>query len=126
MNYAHCSQEGIEVSMTNEEKRELKDKVLVEIEALKKNIKLLMEVSKPISPDNAIGRLTRIDAINAKSISEAGLRSAEVKLEKLKICLLKIDRPDFGVCVSCDEPIAIGRLMLIPESLMCIKCAEAR
>jgi len=35
-----------------------------------------------------------------------------------------IDDQDYGLCEVCDEPIAIARLLLLPESKVCITCAE--
>ena len=69
--------------MDEEGKIKLKEKILEEIEAQKNLIENLKETSKPVAPDNAIGRLTRMEAINSKSISDASLNSAKVKLEKV-------------------------------------------
>jgi len=38
--------------------------------------------------------------------------------------LRRADREDFGRCIECDEPIAMERLRLRPESLRCIECAR--
>jgi DnaK suppressor protein len=110
--------------MTDEEKNRLKDKIIDEIAVQEKNIEALEEVTKPIPPDDAIGRLTRMEAINAKSINEASLRSARVKLTKLKRAISKLDDPDFGICTVCEEPIPIGRIMLMPETTLCVSCAD--
>ena len=110
--------------MTDEDRQKLKEKILQEIDSLKVNIQSLEESSKPVSPDNAIGRLTRMEAINAKSIHEASLSSARLKLSKLERALRKIHDPDFGICLHCEEPIPAGRIMIIPESTLCVRCAE--
>jgi DnaK suppressor protein len=81
---------------------------------------------QPIAPDDAIGRLTRMEAINAKSVSEANLRSSQIRLTKLESALNNLDDPEFGICAGCDEPIPIGRLMVLPESRMCVKCIDDR
>jgi DnaK suppressor protein len=39
--------------------------------------------------------------------------------------LTMIDDPDFGLCCECEEPIPFARLMIMPESDLCVKCAEA-
>jgi DnaK suppressor protein len=39
--------------------------------------------------------------------------------------LTMIDDPDFGLCHECEEPIPFARLMIMPESDLCVKCAEA-
>ena len=38
--------------------------------------------------------------------------------------LMKIDEDDFGECHACGDDIAIGRLLVRPESLRCIECAD--
>ena len=48
--------------------------------------------------------MTRMDAINTKSINEANLRNAKLKLTKLERAIRQVNDPDFGYCVVCDEP----------------------
>lgn len=110
--------------MTDKEKERVKEKILADIEAAQNSINALEETVKPVAPDSAIGRLTRMEAINAKSISEASLRSLKVKLEKLNRALGKIDDPDFGICIQCEEPIPVKRVMLMPETTLCVTCAD--
>jgi len=83
-----------------------------------------MERTQPVAPDVAIGRLTRMDAISNKSINEAALREAQNTLAKLQWALKMIDRPGFGLCRECEEPIPVARLMIMPETDMCVECAE--
>ncbi|MCK5237217.1 MAG: TraR/DksA C4-type zinc finger protein [Deltaproteobacteria bacterium] len=109
--------------MNSEEKKTLKEKVALEMEALQENIKKYEESSKPVAPDNSIGRLTRMEAINAKSISEASLANAKARLRKLGEALADIDDPEFGVCRGCGESIPVKRIMLMPESEYCVSCA---
>jgi DnaK suppressor protein len=110
--------------MTDKEKDVLKEKILSDIKAAQKSISSLEKTVKPVAPDSAIGRLTRMEAINAKSISEASLRSLKVKLTKLNRALSRIDDPDFGVCMQCEEPIPVKRIMLMPETTLCVACAD--
>jgi DnaK suppressor protein len=49
------------------------------------------DLAQPISPDNAIGRVSRMDAINNKSIVDAALRKAKERLKGLKSSLDKLD-----------------------------------
>ena len=112
--------------MNAEQKTKLRELINKEIEELKLTIERVKETIQPIAPDDAIGRLTRMEAINAKSVSEANLRSSQARLSKLESALNNIDDPEFGICAGCEEPIPIGRLMVIPESRMCVKCIESR
>ncbi len=102
---------------------EIKALIQQELLKLEADISALRELTKPISPENAIGRISRMDAINNKSINDASLRQAEERKKKLIIALDKIDQPDFGVCIRCKQPIPIGRIMLMPHAQKCVKCA---
>ncbi|MEM7367360.1 MAG: TraR/DksA C4-type zinc finger protein [Bacteroidota bacterium] len=109
--------------LTAEQKTEIKSKIEDQIIDIQQKIKELEELTKPISPDNAIGRLSRMDAINNKSVNEAGLRSAKSKLVKLERALSRIDQSDFGYCSRCKQPIKVGRILFMPESSRCVRCA---
>ena len=103
---------------------ELKQKLLDEISKTELLIKEYQEMTKPIAPDVAIGRISRMDAINNKSVTEAALRQAEEKLRNLQKVLSKIDDKDFGICLKCHKPIPLGRILIRPESLYCVNCAK--
>ncbi len=79
--------------------------------------------SGPIAPDDAIGRVSRMDAINNRAIVQAAQRTAEEKLTKLIYMKDNIDDPSFGDCVQCGNKIPLGRLILKPESPYCVRCA---
>lgn len=105
------------------DKTEINRRIEQEIILIKKDISALKAMTKPISPENAIGRISRMDAINNKSVNEASLRQSENKLMQLEAALSKIDQSDFGICTGCQQPIPIGRLMLMPHARRCVKCA---
>lgn len=110
--------------MNPAERQELKGKIEEAIEAQRTLIASLSETSKPVAPDNAIGRLSRMEALNDRAVSEASLNAARHKLSRLETALGKVDQPDFGICVSCDNPIPPGRILLMPEATRCVPCAE--
>ena len=80
------------------------------------------ELTKPISPENSIGRVSRMDAINNKSVMEESLRKLEAKYEKLKFIKTQTQNEDFGMCLKCKNQIPLRRIMIIPESRFCVKC----
>jgi DnaK suppressor protein len=80
-------------------------------------------MAQPISPDDAIGRVSRMDAINNKSVLDAALRKAKIKLEKLLLAQKEINNKNFGLCVRCSCEIPIERLIIIPESKKCVSCS---
>ena len=104
--------------------QEIKQTLIAEILKTEKAVADYKELTKPISPSDAIGRVSRMDAINNKSVNEASLRQAEIKLGNLNRVLSKIDDDDFGICLKCKQPIPIGRIMIRPESLLCVNCAS--
>jgi DnaK suppressor protein len=110
--------------MNKTEKEILAAQIREKIEVVKADIVSYAERTQPVAPDDAIGRLTRMDAIGNKSINEAALREARNTLAKLERALKMIDRPGFGLCRECEEPIPIARLMIMPESDMCVSCTE--
>jgi DnaK suppressor protein len=112
--------------MDDKARAELKKKIIDEIEVQKHLIESFSSTSKPVAPDNAIGRLTRMEAISSQAISEASLNSTRSKLIKLEKALSKVDLPDFGICVHCSNPIPQGRIMLMPENVLCVSCAEKK
>ncbi len=110
--------------MNNEEKEQLKIKIEEKIKQTVLEIAELEELTKPISPENSIGRISRMDAINNKSVAEAALRSSRKKLGSLKFALTKTESPDFGLCTVCKNPIPSARLLFMPESTRCVRCAD--
>ena len=94
------------------------------LEQLHGEIETLEELVKPVAPDRAIGRLSRLEAINEKSINEAALQSAKRRQARLTTVLSQLRSDEFGLCAECDEPIPFARLMTVPESTVCVACRE--
>jgi DnaK suppressor protein len=112
--------------MTKDEKDHLRRHIRDRLDTVKDDIAAFKAGSAPVSPDAAIGRLTRMEAINSKSINEAALRKARSTRSRLESALRTIDSEDFGLCRDCEEPIAFARLMAMPEASLCLACAARR
>ena len=109
--------------MNNKEKIHISNLINKEIRELKKRIPILINDTKPIEPENSIGRISRMDAINNKSVLVAALNTAKKKLKNLLVIKEKINNNDFGLCVKCKNKIPIQRLIIIPESRKCVNCS---
>jgi DnaK suppressor protein len=109
--------------MTDKDKNILRERIQKKIERMKNQLVELKDQTKPIAPENAIGRISRMDAINNKSVAEAAMRMNQEKLKELQSNLEMIDEKEFGKCISCGKEIKLGRLMALPESKRCVKCA---
>lgn len=102
---------------------EIKSIIENEIKKTRALIGEYKEMTQPIAPENAIGRVSRMDAINNKSINEAALRKAESKLKNLEYALSNIDNSEFGKCAKCNGEIPVQRLILVPQSRFCVRYA---
>lgn len=112
------------MALTEQDKDSLRTKILETIEQLTEQILQLETNTQPISPENSIGRVSRMDAINSKGVSEAALRGRKAKLSKLHVALSRLNDKGFGSCERCKKLISTPRLMFMPESNFCIHCAQ--
>jgi DnaK suppressor protein len=103
---------------------DLQRRLLTELEA-----ELVRQVQEPdssetsVSPDNAIGRLTRMEALQAQQIGEAGKRRLKNRLFNVRKALKTIDAGTYGLCVRCGKPVPPGRLQIMPEARVCVACS---
>ncbi len=109
--------------MTENEQKELETIIHSQIESTKEEIEELIELTKPISLDNSIGRLSRMDAINNRAINEKALRDKKRLLQKLERAKERAEKNDLGTCLKCGEEIPFGRLKIMPYTTRCVKCA---
>lgn len=110
--------------MTEEERLSINKIIGSEIEKLKGKIEELKEFTEPISPDDAIGRISRMDAINNKTIFDASVRNMKNRLDQLQKSLSMIMDTDFGICINCHQRIAFERLKIRPEIRQCANCLK--
>ena len=104
--------------------QKIRERLESDIIRTENKIRQYEELSQPISPDNAIGRVSRMDAINNKGVMDAALAKAKERLTGLKYNLEKLDTKDFGVCPLCKKKIPIERILLAPSSSFCVNCAR--
>lgn len=72
-----------------------------------------------------MGRLSRMDAMQAQAMSKETGRRRRQKLLQIDAALRRIEEDDYGYCQGCGEDIAPARLEVDPTSLLCISCASA-
>lgn len=108
------------------DKAALKIKIESLIEKTELDILDMQAMTQPVKPENSLGRISRMDAIQNKSVMELNLRNKKKKLSKLKLALSNIDSQNFGICNTCKRPIQEARILFMPESTRCIHCASRR
>lgn len=81
--------------------------------------------SQVVELDQArVGRLSRMDAMQAQAMAQASGRRRAVMLQKTNSALARIDNDTYGFCQSCEEAIHRKRLEFDPAAELCIQCAE--
>ncbi|HSL83211.1 MAG TPA: TraR/DksA C4-type zinc finger protein [Thermoanaerobaculia bacterium] len=83
------------------------------------------EDSRPIEASgSAIGRLTRMDAIQVQAMGQMSRAQLEVRLRQIDAALDSIAAGTYGLCRQCKGPIARQRLEALPEAPFCLDCQE--
>ncbi len=71
-----------------------------------------------------VGRLSRMDAIQAQAMAKASVERREAMLRDIEAALKRIDDGNYGLCRDCDAAIDPRRLEIDPTVLRCIDCAS--
>jgi RNA polymerase-binding transcription factor DksA len=78
------------------------------------------DITKTLSSDFAEQATERE---NDDVLEEIG-KETQHTIEHIKAALRRLDDDSYGICAGCGEEIAEGRLDAIPETTLCVKCAE--
>ena len=70
-----------------------------------------------------VGRLSRMDAIQAHQMAKATVRRRHVERGRIAAALKRIDDGEYGMCLSCGEVIPVPRLEIDPAASQCVGCA---
>jgi DnaK suppressor protein len=104
--------------------RELLTRQQCELEAL---LHSAQTDTRPVALDQqAVGRVSRVDAIQQQQMALAGRQQAAAQLRANERVLRRIDSGDYGECEDCGEAIAFARLQAQPNACLCIDCQSAR
>jgi len=110
--------------MTEKNRNSIQNKIEEDIEKLKHQIEILKEKTKPVAPDCSLGRLTREEALNEQMMNKTVLSEAALTLTRLNNALKRVNHEMFGICVVCEEEINVERMLIRPESVRCVDCAN--
>lgn len=73
---------------------------------------------------NSVGRLSRMDAMQAQQMALQAERRRKISLQQIKAALIRIENDDYGYCEVCDEEIIQGRLTIDPTATKCVGCCD--
>jgi DnaK suppressor protein len=105
-----------------------------EFQAIRTNLQkrhqvILSKISEE-SPLQGSDDITRGDSLDIASSSRDReitfmLKSRELdELRAIEDAIERIERDDYGICASCEDPIEIKRLEAIPWARFCRSCQE--
>jgi DnaK suppressor protein len=80
---------------------------------------------KPVELDQqAVGRLSRMDALQNQEMHLEQERRRAVELERIESTLKRMDEDKYGHCHNCGGLIEKKRLEFDPTTPLCIDCAD--
>lgn len=112
--------------LTPEQREELHRDLEALRDALEQALGEAREGARPVSLDNPIGRVSRVDALQQQAMAQANRRSLELRLGQARQALAALVEGEYGSCRKCEEPIAYRRLKSRPETPFCVDCQRGR
>jgi DnaK suppressor protein len=108
---------------SEKDKIDIRERIELQMADVSERIQEYKELTKPTPPSVAIGRVSRMDAINNRSVNEAALRQLEEKLIGLESAICRLNDNKFGRCLGCGEMIPINRIILVLGATKCVRCS---
>lgn len=79
----------------------------------------------PVELDQqAVGRLSRMDALQNQALQQATERARQRDLVRIEMAERRLAEGDYGHCEECGEEIRDGRLAIDPMAERCVRCAS--
>jgi DnaK suppressor protein len=108
-----------------EEIAALRDELNRQLEKLERSLRTTRRAARPVQLDQtAVGRLSRIDAIQNQSMTQGLQERQQLKAALLEGALRRMEDGSYGLCEGCGTAIDVQRLHLFPETSTCVACAR--
>lgn len=112
--------------MTPAERRHLKSKIEADLVSLEAELQAFEVQLRPIAPDCSLGDLLRAEMMQGQEVLNSAYIEAKKRYNRLQYAKTHLQDDDYGHCTDCDDDIAYERLLLMPESQYCVRCAKER
>ena len=99
------------------------EKLVAELETM---VEATRSGSRPVDLDEPIGRVSRMDAIQQQSMTQANRTAAMRRLAQARAALQRIGADEYVTCQACGEDVALARLQAAPETPFCVECQGRR
>lgn len=110
--------------MEQQEQQKYRATIESQIAELRESLAGKDDATATVALDNAIGRLTRVDAMQSQQMAMELRRRLLTRLTRLERALRLIAEGNYGTCSKCGEDIPEGRLQLYPDVRMCVECVS--
>ncbi len=70
----------------------------------------------------AVGRLSRMDALQNQAMAQATARRRQVERSKILMAIKRLDEGEYGYCTDCGNNIEPARLAADPAIALCADC----
>lgn len=91
---------------------------------LEERLQVLRQETLPVSLDQAVGRLARIDMIQQQQMASGQQQRLNVELRQVEAAMDRLSQKQFGLCVQCRNPIPFERLKIRPVTILCHQCQQ--
>ena len=113
--------------LTPAQRQSLRSALESAVQEMRRSLRSLESAAQIVELDQpTMGRLSRVDAIQSQQMAKANRDSTRLRLRQIEAALARLEDEDYGRCRSCDEPIAIARLRIRPEAVLCVECQQDR
>jgi DnaK suppressor protein len=108
--------------LTAEQRNEFQQQLLAMRRALEARSESAAQDREPVSLDQPIGRLTRMDAIQQQQMALGQQQRVEQELRQIEAALRRLEDQRYGSCLRCHEAIPYARLKIRPTTTLCYDC----
>ena len=110
--------------MTPQERDTIAQSITQQLEYLHQEVDALEAQIRPVATQCSKTDPQRAELMQNQELLYKQYSLAKNRYNQLMKIQHHIDDQDYGDCEVCDEPIAMARLLLLPESKRCVMCAQ--
>jgi DnaK suppressor protein len=111
-------------TLSPEQLGQIREELQRTLARLERNMKLNGNGRPPELDQSAVGRLSRIEAIQNQGFTQSLQERERVQLAQVMDALQRLEDGCYGICTRCREPVGFERLMVFPEASHCNRCGN--
>lgn len=111
-------------ALTPEQLGEIREELRRSLARLERSMKANGNGRTPDLDQSAVGRLSRIEALQNQGMTQNLKERDRLQLEQVLDALKRLDAGTFGFCTDCRSQIRFERLLVFPEALNCATCGS--